>query len=103
MSVPSFVYSGVDSNIHALSEELESLGGGDARVANLELNCLIDDRIDSNDGQVLWPLGKSVAIRDPKIPKNHPMSESMRYFPVTSATRASLLPHKSSPWVDKSR
>jgi hypothetical protein len=103
MSVPSFYYSGVDSNIKSLSDELESLGGGDARVAPLELNCVIDDRIDSKQGQVLWPLGKAVALRDPKIPRNQPVAESMKYFTVSTAERLSMLPRKHSPWNQKSR
>lgn len=103
MSVPSFLYSGVDSNMKLLSEELESLGGGDARITNLELNCIIDDSNVAKDDQVLWPLGTSVGIRDPKVPKNYPVADSMKYFLVSGASRVSMLSKKSSPWVDKSR
>lgn len=103
MSVPSFYYSGVDSNIKSLNEELDSLGGGDARVAPLELNCVIDDWVDSKQGQILWSLGKAVALRDPKIPRNQPAADSMKYFNVSSADRLSMLPKKHSPWNQRSR
>ena len=103
MSVPSFIYSGVNDNIKRLNDELDGLGGGDARIAKLELNCVIDDRIEQREGQVLWPLGRSVGLRDPKFPRNQPIADSMKYFHVSSACRVSAATKENSIHLGKNR
>jgi hypothetical protein len=88
-SFPSFLISGINPMMKELTQELDQLGGGSARITALELDCIIDDRINKDSYQILWPLGKSIGLRNAKLPKNHPVAESMRYFPVTSVGRYS--------------
>jgi hypothetical protein len=88
-SYPSFIFTGINSSIKDLTQELDQLGGGSARISNLECDCVIDDRIHKDSYQILWPLGKSIGLRNAKLPKNHPVAESMKYFPVSSVVRFS--------------
>jgi hypothetical protein len=88
-SFPSFLISGINPMMKELTQELDQLGGGSARITELEFDCTIDDHINKDSYQILWPLGKSIGLRNAKLPKNHPVAESMRYFPVTSVGRYS--------------
>jgi hypothetical protein len=88
-SYPSFIFTGINSSIKDLNQELDQLGGGSARISNLECDCIIDDRIHKDSYQILWPLGKSIGLRNARLPKNHPVAESMKYFPVSSVGRFS--------------
>lgn len=97
------MFSGVNSSIKELNEELSSLGGGDARLSPLELDCLIDDRIENTDAQTLWPLGKSIGLRNATLPRNQPVADTMKYFNVSSATRLSTTPKNQSPYYTQSR
>lgn len=88
-SYPSFLFSGINSSLKELTNELNELGGGSARISGLEYDCVIDDRVHKDSYQILWPLGKSIGLRNARLPKDHPVAESMRYFPVTSVSRYS--------------
>lgn len=93
-------------------------GGGDAKAAALELHTIIDDTLISDQhfahasnvpnkrsklSQILWPLGKSVGLRDIKVPGTTAIADSMQYFPVSSATRVSSIDHsRHSPYRPQS-
>ena len=88
-SYPSFLFTGIHPSLQDLNHELDQLGGGSARIGTLEYDCVIDDRIHKDSYQILWPLGKSVGLRNARLPKNSPVAEAMKYFPVTSVGRYS--------------
>jgi hypothetical protein len=98
-------------------------GGGDAKAAHLELHTIIDDTLISSQpfaesnshstsdipnkrsklSQILWPLGKSVGLRDIKLPGTTAIADSMQYFPVSSATRVSSIDkQRRSPYHPQS-
>lgn len=97
MSRPSFLYSAVNPSITSLNDALDQIGGGDARVATMELHCLIADQNEEmsrsvsashgpHSGSVLWAGGSSVGIRNIDMPAHAPAAEAMRYFEVTSSS-----------------
>jgi hypothetical protein len=83
--VPSFLYSPLDNETRMLTEELESLGGGDAKAVNMGLHCVVDDRLEKKDSQVIWPGKDAVEVRDALMPRNAPISECMKRFPATDS------------------
>lgn len=77
-----------------LQSELESLGGGNARISTVELHIIIDDLQGRSENQILWQLDGSVGLRDP-FSSNLSTSKSMTYYPVTSSTTIATLLKKS--------
>ena len=94
-------------------------GGGDAKAAHLELHTIVDDTTvitKSNNqsvsdipnkkstlSQILWPLGKSIGLRNIKLPGTTAIADSMQYFSVSSATRISSVdPHRHTPYYPQS-
>jgi hypothetical protein len=63
MSSPSFLYTGVDLESQMLTEELERLGGGDARVARIEVHCVLDERRQCGGDQTLWDFEGAIRCR----------------------------------------
>jgi hypothetical protein len=72
--------------IAEMSRELESLGGGDTRIGNLELFCRVKP-INANDGridQVVETLDDTqLALRDPRYPPDTPAHKAIRHYKVT--------------------
>jgi hypothetical protein len=73
-------------DIAEMSRELESLGGGDTRIGNLELYCRVKP-IDGNGGsahQVVDSLDETqLAVRDPRYPADTPAEKAVRHYKVT--------------------
>ena len=92
-NLPSFLYSGMDAQTRELQVELESLGGGDTRVANMELNIVIDDLRGRNKSRILWQLDNFIGIKDP-LSADSSAASSMTYYAVNSVhTISELLSH----------
>ena len=87
MNVPSFLYSALDEETQGLAEELASLGGGNARAVNMEIHCILDDRLDSSDKQTIWLNGGTIAIRDTVLPVGTPIDECMKNALFSSSHR----------------
>ena len=87
MKSTPFLFSGINPSISELNEKLDRLGGGDARVAGLEVHALIGEREDSaNRSNVLWAGSSAVGVRNIDLPEHASESDKMRYFEVTSAS-----------------
>lgn len=90
--VPSFLYSGFDSETYELSRELRALGGGgDAKTINLSLNAVIipptlqySSQSQRDISGILSHSDSSVGLRDILSPPQSPAAESMRNFYVTN-------------------
>lgn len=96
MNPPSFQYAGIDADLLQLDAELQSLGGGDARTTSMELQVIVHERDhdhDKNQRQTIFSYKDSIGIRDITLPKDYPISESMKYIPVTNST--TLKPEES--------
>ena len=50
ISVPSFLYAGIDLETLTLARELEELGGGDACAVNMEIHSFINRSVQDNSG-----------------------------------------------------
>jgi Kinesin motor domain len=89
-SIPSYLYSGLDSDTFKLSKELENLGGGDAKTEHIRVHGVFVLPLEETDAlvlgkkRVLWDYGQSVGLRDIFKPESSSAAESMRYFPVSS-------------------
>jgi hypothetical protein len=83
MVIPSFLYSALDIETLRMSQELASLGGGDARAVNMEVNCIVDDRLQRLDNQTIWLNEGSVGIRDALQPLDTPISESVKNYAIS--------------------
>ena len=105
--------------IHESTALLYTTGGGDAKAAHLELHTIIDDTQvsaqqfshssttvptkESQLSQILWPLGKSVGLRDIKLPNTTAIADCMHYYKVSSAMRVSSIDTKKhSPYHPQS-
>ncbi len=89
MSVPSYLFSGVNASVAALNEALDQIGGGDARITTYELHTLIhplDESSGVQDRQVLWTGSNAIGVRNIDMPLHAPMSDSMKYYEVTSSS-----------------
>ena len=87
LNPPSYLYSAVDSETLSLTEELEALGGGDARIASLELHIILgskNNKEPKGHEQIYWDYDKVLGVRDALQPSDQPASDSMKYVPVTS-------------------
>ena len=87
MSVPSFLYSPLDAETQRMADELAYLGGGDARAINMEVHCILDDRLSRLDNQTVWLSGESVNLRDTTLPMGTPIAECMRSHPFSSSCK----------------
>ena len=85
MSVPSFLYSALDPETQRMAEELASLGGGNARAINMEVHCIIDDRLSRLDNQTIWRDGASVCLKEYQQLQGSPISESIRKYNFTGS------------------
>jgi hypothetical protein len=104
MNVPSFLFTSADSNVLMLNQELDQLGGGDACLAPLQLDVIVDDELNNRSGkQAIWPLGKKIGIRDCSLPRDKPVSECMRYFDVSSISKFSSMIQQRSMYSNKCR
>jgi hypothetical protein len=99
MSSP-FVYAGLDSNLIAMANELQSLGGGNARIEKAEVFGIINDHLDINTTgyvSVIRPLGSSIGIQNTSLDrskgpvgkKSVSIAESMHYYSVKSSAMLS--------------
>ena len=88
-SVPSFLYTPLDTETRNLSLELEQLGGGDASSVSFEVHCICDDRLENKrDTQVIWlNHGGTVGTRDPSQALDAPAAENMKYYTLSSCHR----------------
>ena len=94
-ATPSYLYSGLDSETRELQADLESLGGGNSRSANLGLHIIIDDIRGRRKSKILWQLDNFVGLRDPQM-GDAAASTSMNYFSATSCHTVSELLSSSS-------
>ena len=62
MIVPSFLYSALDQQTLRMAQELALLGGGDCKAINMEVHCIIDDRLSKSDSQIIWLNDESVSV-----------------------------------------
>lgn len=85
MVIPSFLYSALDVETLRMSEELASLGGGDAKAVTMEVHCVVDDRLRRLDNQTIWLNEGSVGIRDALQPLDTPISESMKNYAMSNS------------------
>jgi hypothetical protein len=92
-SVPSYLYSGIDSRTKSLQNDLEELGGGDTRLTNMELHVVIDDLRGRNKSKILWQLDNFLGLKDPLAQNTLTPSKSisMTYYPVTSVQTISSM------------
>jgi hypothetical protein len=81
--VPSFLYSPLDYQTQLLTDELESLGGGDSKANNMEAHYVLDDRLTRGENQTVWLNGKHISLRDVLMPLNSPISDNITNFEVT--------------------
>ena len=89
-TMPSFLYSGLDSRTMELQSELETLGGGDTRTAPMETNVIIDDLRGRTKSKILWQLDDFIGLRDP-LAADTSTATSMNYFRVNSSQTISEL------------
>ena len=92
MSVPSFLYSGLEPEIRDLNKYLDNMGGGDARTAGVEVHCIINPVLSKKDQPTLWKFEETVGLRDYKN-RQTSASESMKYFPASSIAVTSTDKH----------
>ena len=91
---PSFIYSGLDPKTKSLQKDLEDLGGGDTRLANMDLHVVIDDLRGRNKSKILWQLDNFLGLKDPLAPpgtSTPSKSISMTYYPVKAVKTVSDL------------
>jgi hypothetical protein len=81
--VPSFLYSPLDYQTQLLTNELESLGGGDSKANYMEAHYVLDDRLTRGDNQTVWLNRNHVSLRDAFMPLNSPISDNIMNFEVT--------------------
>jgi len=93
------MYAGLDSNLIDMANELQSLGGGNARIEKAEVFGIINEKIEDNTQSgrtnisVIRPLGSSIGIQDvsltrekgPVGKKSVSVAESMHYYSVKSS------------------
>ena len=94
-AVPSFLFSPLDEETKKLTMELESLGGGDAKAINMGIHCIIDERLERNEAQVIWHSGDSVELRDALMSRNSPKLDCMKRYKAT--TTGSLIDTLRNP------
>lgn len=70
-----------------MAEELASLGGGNARAINMEVHCIIDDRLSRLDNQTIWMNGASVCLREYQPQLGSPIPEIVKKYNFTSSYR----------------
>lgn len=85
MSVPSFLYSALDFETQKMSAELASLGGGSARTVNMEVHCVVDDRLHRLDNQTIWMNEVSIGLREAVQLLNAPVSEYTKKYNFSSS------------------
>jgi len=100
MSAPSFLYSGIDKETLSLSDELNSMGGGDAQASHLEMHAIVNNNLSKHDSQLIWPYENILGLRDVSLPVGSPVSKSMKYFQVDSVTAHNGLPAEKQEFVN---
>lgn len=80
----SYQFAGLDAEMMELTQELEELGGGDARSVAMELHYLIK-RSENESNQTLWRHENSLGLRDIQA-KDPSVVKSMRYFAINSSS-----------------
>ena len=83
MMNPSYLYSGLDQRTRNLQADLDALGGGDSRTANMGLHVVIDDIRGRRQSKILWQLDNFVGLRNPQMTSDA-SAASMSYFSATS-------------------
>lgn len=87
---PSFLFSGLDAETLSLYQELESLGGGETKLASLEHYGLVYPSIKNtkkpDDYQTLWSYDHSIGFRDIQAPKDAAMNENIKHYPVNGSS-----------------
>lgn len=86
MMVPSFLYSALDLQTLRMAEELALLGGGDCKAVNMEVQCIVDDRLSKLDNQIIWPNDESVSVLDALQPSDARYPKRLRDFRVSSTS-----------------
>ncbi|KAK3276662.1 hypothetical protein CYMTET_15286 [Cymbomonas tetramitiformis] len=82
----SHQYPAVTPDLVKMSEELETLGGGDARVGHVQVHCRVCPAElcgVSEAESVISCTGSQLNVRDPHCPVDMPASQSVRRFKVT--------------------
>lgn len=90
----------MDRKISELSNELQTLGGGDALINHVDYNCFLDDSLDRGDTQVIWPLGSSIGLRDISAPRSAPSNDTIKFYDITSVTKLSSTQKNQSIYFD---
>lgn len=86
MMVPSFLYSALDLHTLRMAEELALLGGGDCKANNMEVHCIVDDRLSKSDNQIIWLNDDSVTVKDALQPSDMPFQSFMRNYKASSTS-----------------
>lgn len=96
MTAPSFLFSGIDKETLSLSDELNSMGGGDAQASHLEIHAVVNSNLSKNDTQLLWPYDNMIGLRNVSLPVGSPVTKNMKYVQVDSVTV-----HNGTPAVNQ--
>jgi hypothetical protein len=85
---PSFLFSSLDPETFSLFQELESLGGGDAKIATVEHYGLVfpSKRKKKEDSQTLWTYDHSLGLREICYPKDASRQENMKYYSMNGSS-----------------
>lgn len=84
---PSYQFAGLDAEMMELTQELEALGGGDAKSVAVDLHYVVhrDAGMDSSK-QTVWAHDNSIGIRDIRNTQDLATTASMKYYAATSTT-----------------
>ena len=83
---PSFLFAGLDGETLKLNDELQSLGGGDAKTCSMDVFCCVNEKSEG-DHQTVWDYDHSIGLRDVSLPRGHPSSSNMHYFAVSGSVK----------------
>ena len=86
MMVPSFLYSALDMQTLRMAEELALLGGGDCKAVNMEVHCIVDDRLSKLDNQIIRLNDESVTVKDALQSSDVRYPKCMRDYRVSSTS-----------------
>ena len=100
MTAPSFLFSGIDKETLSLSDELNSMGGGDAQASHLEIHAIVNNNLSKNDTQLLWPYDNMLGVRNVALPAGSPVTKSMKYVQVDSVTVHNGAPAEKAAFSD---
>jgi len=79
-------YEAMPSDLVRMTNELDRLGGGDARLGKCEVLCAV--RPSATEEQLVWAERDCVIVRDPRAPPDAPAAQALRRYGVSLALPA---------------